>query len=145
MAQAAGSFRLRSVRQEFPTEWAKFQSQTPATNQRFELTLNLRPEHFPFWSKGRLQGLTRVDILTRSAAIPVPATLGPADKIDRNDVNAQQDTLPKDATLGNLLVGKLENIGLPPTPIFSNRKDFQFTLFLDDKDCNDLWFGMSWN
>ena len=30
--------RLFSVRREFPTEWAKFQSQTPAANQRFGLT-----------------------------------------------------------------------------------------------------------
>ena len=39
-AQAAGSVRLFSVRHEFPTEWAKFQSQTPAPDQRFELALN---------------------------------------------------------------------------------------------------------
>ena len=61
-AEAAGMVRLFSVRHEFPTEWAKFQSQTPGANQRYELTLNLRPEHYPFWSQGRLNKVTRVEI-----------------------------------------------------------------------------------
>lgn len=141
-AQAAGSVRLFSVRQEFPAEWDKFQSQTPAAGQRFELKLNLRSEHFPFWTKGRLNGVTRVDILVRSSAAPVPATIDMADKIDRNDGNAKKDSLTKDPSLGNLLVGKFENIGLPakePTG------EFKLKLFLDAKDFDDLWLGITWN
>src|SRR5262249_30051510 len=49
-AQALGLVRLFSVRTEFPTEWAVFQGQTPDAGQRFKLSVNLRPEHYPFWS-----------------------------------------------------------------------------------------------
>jgi hypothetical protein len=61
-AQAIGSVRLFSVRQEFPAEWAKFLSQTPAAGQRYELTLEFRREHYPFWGQSRLNGVTRVDM-----------------------------------------------------------------------------------
>src|SRR5204863_9511087 len=43
-AQATGSVRLFSVKHEFPTEWSRFRSQTPGTDQRFELALTLRIE-----------------------------------------------------------------------------------------------------
>ena len=61
-AEAVGMVRLFSVRHEFPSEWAKFQSQQPAANQRHKLTLVLRPEHYPFWSRGRLNKVTGVEI-----------------------------------------------------------------------------------
>jgi hypothetical protein len=70
-----GSARLFSVRQEFPTEWAQFQTQTPGANQRFELTLNLRPEHYPFWSQGHLKAVKSLDRLARSSKKPVPAEM----------------------------------------------------------------------
>src|SRR3712207_8581263 len=60
-------FPYTTLFRSFPTEWAKFQSQTPDTNQRFELRLNLRAEHYPFWSHGRLNSVKRVDLLARSA------------------------------------------------------------------------------
>ena len=65
-AEAVGMVRLFSVRHEFPSEWAKFQSQQPAANQRHKLTLVLRPEHYPFWSRGRLNKVTGVEIYARS-------------------------------------------------------------------------------
>jgi hypothetical protein len=135
-AQAAGSVRLFSIRQEFPTEWAKFLSQTPVANQQFELALSLRPEHYPFWSKGRLNSVTRVDILARSTTTPVPSTI---DIADSNDANAKKDTLAKDPSLGNLLVGKLESIALPAQPTG------ELKLFFDEKAFGDLWLGITWN
>ena len=51
-AQASGSVRLFSVRHEFPTEWARFQSQTPAANQRFELALKLHRRALPVLEPG---------------------------------------------------------------------------------------------
>ena len=53
-AQAAGSVRLFSVRHELPAEWANCQGQTPGANQRFELALDLREKHYPFWTSLRL-------------------------------------------------------------------------------------------
>ncbi|GAB6057246.1 Tc toxin subunit A-related protein [Desulfonatronum parangueonense] len=66
-AEAAGSVRLYSVRHEFPTEWAKFTTQTPSTDGRYELKLNLRPEHYPFWSQGRLGSVKRLSLFARVA------------------------------------------------------------------------------
>ena len=137
--ESGGSARLFSVRHEFPTEWAKFQSQTPAVNQRFELTLSLREEHYPFWSQGRLNSVTRVDILAGSLATPIPGSIDIADKADKNDATAKKDTLAKDASLGNLLVGKLTNIALPTEPVG------ELKLFFDSKAMADLWLGVTWS
>lgn len=138
-AQAIGSVRLFSVRHEFPSEWAKFQSQTPAANQRFELKINLRPEHYPFWSKDRLNGVTRVDILGQSTQKPVPGSVDVADKLDKNDATEKKDILSKDSALGNLLVGKLTNIGLPTKP------DGELKLFVDSNAFSDFWLAVTWN
>jgi Tc toxin complex TcA C-terminal TcB-binding domain len=127
-AQAAGSVRLFSIRHEFPTEWAKFQSAQlrdpthPDAPETAELTLNLREEHYPFWSRGRLQAMKvkRVDLLVHSSKHPLPATgLDVFDKADKNDPTANKDTLAKDTALGNLLVGNLSKIALPTptTPV----------------------------
>ena len=138
-AQAMGSVRLFSVRHEFPSEWAKFQSQAPAASQRFELKINLLPEHYPFWSKDRLNGVTRVDILGQSTQKPVPGSVEVADKLDKNDATAKTDILSKDSALGNLLVGKLTNIGLPTKP------DGELKLFVDSNAFSDFWLAVTWN
>lgn len=107
--QAAGSVRLFWLRHGFPTEWAKFQSETPGANQRFELALTLRDEHYPFWSQGRLTSVKRVDIL----ALSTGPSLEIFDKADQNDPTVKKDTFAKDGTFGNLLAGKLTNVALP--------------------------------
>lgn len=137
-AQAAGSVRLFSVRHEFPTEWAKFQGHTPGANQRFELALNLREEHYPFWSQGRLESVTRVDLLARSTKDPVPGSLDIFDRADQNDATGKKDTLAKDAALDNLLVGKLTNIGLPSSPVG------EVKFFFEEREISDLWVAVTW-
>jgi len=136
--QAAGSVRLFSIRHEFPTEWAKFQGQTPGANQRFELALNLREEHYPFWSQGRLNRVPRLDLLARSTRDPVAGSLDVFDKADKNDATGKKDTLAKDAALGNLLVGKLTKIGLPSSPVS------EVKFFLEDREIGDLWVAVTW-
>ena len=135
-AQAVGSVRMFSVRHEFPAEWARFQSRKAVPGQRFELTLDLQPEHYPFWSQGRLNQVQRVDILARSTETPVPASVDIADK---SDATAKTDSLDKDSSLGNLLVGKLTNIGLPDQP------DGELKLFFDVNAISDLWIVVTWN
>jgi hypothetical protein len=137
-AQAAGSTRLFSLRHEFPSEWARFQSQTAAPNQRFELALHLREEHYPYWSQGRLNSVTRVDIVAQSTATPVPASLDVADKADQNDATAQKDSLVKDSSMGNLLAGKLTQIALPAKPVG------EIKLFIDTKEVSDVWLAVTW-
>jgi hypothetical protein len=62
-ARSAGSTRLFSVRHEFPSEWAKFRGVKigDATKQA-ELTLEMREEHYPFWSKGILETAKRMEL-----------------------------------------------------------------------------------
>ena len=137
-AQAIGSIRLFSVRHEFPTAWANFQSQSPAANQRFELALNLRAEHYPFWSRGRLNSVARIDVLVKSTEDPVPGSIDVADKADTNDAAAKQDTLGKDASLGDLLVGSLTEMDLPDRP------DGELKFFFDTNAMADLWITVTW-
>jgi hypothetical protein len=134
-AQAAGSVRLFSVRHEFPTEWAKFQRQTPGTNQRFKLALDLRPEHYPFWSQEKLTRVKRVDIFASSEK----PTLDIYVKSDRND--GTKDSLEKAPSFGNLLVGKFDSIPLPVSPIGERAIE----IFFDDRDIKDIWIAITWS
>lgn len=137
-AEAAGSVRLFSVRHEFPTEWARLQGQTPGANRRSELTLNLRDEHYPFWSQKRLNSVKRVDIVARSSKVPVPARLDVFDKADKADMTVKA-ALGKDTAMGNLLIGNLTNTALPGRPVG------ELKLFFDDKAITDLWIAVKWS
>ncbi|HWP47868.1 MAG TPA: hypothetical protein VNM22_11955 [Candidatus Limnocylindrales bacterium] len=137
--QAAGSTRLFSVRHEFPTEWHRFKTQTPPAGQRQELALTLRPEHYPFWAQGRLNSVIRVDLLARSEQEPIPASIEVADKADTSDGTTKKDTLVKDASLGNLLVGRLTNITLPAKPIGALK------LYFVDAKLSDFWIAVTWS
>lgn len=141
-AEAMGSVRLFSLRYEFPTEWAKFQHQAPEAGNRFELAFLLRPEHYPFWSQGRLGSVQRLDILARSAKTPAPASIDIFDKAAQNEAGAKKDTLAKDAALGNLLIGKLSGgangIALPAKP------DGAIKWYFEDRDLTDLWLLVKW-
>ena len=143
-AQGAGSVRLFSLQHEFPNEWAKFQSQTPAANQRFELTLNLRDEHYPFWSHGRLNSVKRVDILALSSATPIPGRMDIFQSAGPDE--AKKGTLVKDATLGNLLVGQLTDLGLKqPDGELTQKPTGELTLFFENKAVRDLWIAVTWS
>ena len=135
-ARAVGAVRLFSVRHEFPGEWARLQAAPPA-GQRRALALTLRPEHFPFWSQGRLGAITRVDVVARSAEKPVPGSL---DVFDAQGGAARKSTLVKRTEWGGLLAGALtdEPDTIPlPTP------DGEWQLFFD-KPLAELWLAMRW-
>jgi hypothetical protein len=138
--EAAGSTRLFSVRHEFPAEWHRFKTQTPPQGQRHELALTLKPEHYPFWAQGRLKNasVTRVDLLVRYEQKP-PASIEVADKADTSDGTTKKDTLVKDASLGNLLVGKLDKIPLPEQPVGL------LTLYFNNNQLSDLWIAVTWS
>jgi hypothetical protein len=136
-AQAVGSACLFSVRHEFPTEWAKFQNQSPAADKRFELILNLRAEHYPFWSQGRLNSVARVDILAASTQDPVPGSMDVFESADKNN-DAKKGTLSKDVTFGNLLRGPLTT-GLPAKPVG------ELKLFFNANAMSDLWVVVTWS
>jgi hypothetical protein len=122
-AQTTGSVRLLSVRHEFPTEWAKFKSSTVVTPQ---VAIPLRSEHYPLWSKNRLNALRQVQLFAKSdTALTVTYT-------GQNPNVAQLA-----ARLGNLRGGKLaENDLPPPTGTLS--------LTLSTKAIDDLFILASW-
>lgn len=134
-AQAAGSVRLFSMRHEFPTEWSKFKSQSPGANQRFELSVTLRPEHYPHWSQGRLKSVKRVDVLARGAG----ASIDVFDKIDDQSGVVSADTLEKDPTFGDFLHGKFKKIASPGSPVG------ELKLFFENRDIGDLWIAITWS
>ncbi|HLG61746.1 MAG TPA: hypothetical protein VKY19_07420 [Ktedonosporobacter sp.] len=128
-AQAVGSVRLFSIRHEFPTEWARFKNvQLGGATGFAELSLTLRPEHYPFWSQGILNVLKEMDCFAQTASA--------VNINDKPDGTGNKDALSLDRTL-NLQVGKLANIPLP-TPLG------KFTLYLDNNAMNDLWLAVTW-
>jgi hypothetical protein len=124
------SLRMFNMRHEFPTEWAKFKRvKIEGGTKTSELTLNLREEHYPFWSKGRLKELKRVDLFARTDKNSVEI----ADKADGTGIKA---TLGKDTSMGNLCAGKLTD---PlPAPIG------EFTLYFINNSMEDLWMALTW-
>jgi Tc toxin complex TcA C-terminal TcB-binding domain len=129
-AQTNGSVRLFSIRHEFPTEWVKFKSNTitnPVTTA--ELSLNLRAEHYPFWSQNNLTAVKRIDCLAQSTKDVEVAS---------NAAGTENKTaLAKDASLGNLRTAKLPDAILP-SPIGP------FILHFSDNSMEDLWLAVSW-
>jgi len=132
-AQALGSVRLFSVRQEFPSEWAKLKSGGLANHPSpWPLTLVLREEHYPFWSRGNLEAIKRVDLYARTAKPSVDVTAQP-------DGSGPKDTLLPDVSLGNLRVGTLDLDHLA-----LKKPTGTLTLYLNDLTMTDLWLGVSW-
>jgi hypothetical protein len=75
-ARGVGSVRLFSMRARVSGRVGQVsESDGRLPISGFELKLNLRDEHYPFWSKGRLNKVKRVDILARSTATPVPGRM----------------------------------------------------------------------
>lgn len=133
-AQALGSVRLFSVRHEFPDEWARFRSATVNTGATPKvlapLALTLRPEHYPFWSRGRLQAVKRADLFARRAAAAAVDVFG-----DATGTGAK-DTLTRDPSL-RLHTAELHNV--PPAGPLG-----QFTLHFADNTVEDLWLAVTW-
>jgi hypothetical protein len=129
-AQAVGSVRLFSVRHEFPTEWANFKSQQVNANPQVfaKLTLDLKPEHYPFWSIGRLGTVNRADLFAETTTIGV--------KVSRQLDGTGQDTLVAVSSLGKLKGCKLTSPPATPTE--------KVTLYFTDNSMEDICLMVAW-
>lgn len=133
-AQAVGSVRLFSVRHEFPAEWARFKSiQIGGATSAAELSLDLRQEHYPFWSQGRLDAVQSVRLVARTFNdVEIANKLS-----DEPSGTRMTDALGLDPSLGTFRAGRLQNIPLP-TPTG------RFTLYFNDNAMDDLWLALAW-
>lgn len=140
-AQAAGSVRLFSLRHEFPTEWAKFKRfKIKDDTKTAELTLSFSEEHFPFWSKGWIEAVTRVDFFAKTDKKSVEIT-------EQSDGGGHKVTLSQDIALGNLITGKLPKELLTPLslePLNADRRSFKIILYFSDNSMEDLWLALTW-
>jgi Tc toxin complex TcA C-terminal TcB-binding domain len=72
-ATTAGSVRLLSVRHDFATQWAKFTSIDLGNGEVAPLTLTLREEHYPYWSRVLTENGQSTIAITREVMIAQPA------------------------------------------------------------------------
>jgi hypothetical protein len=137
-AQTVGSVRLFSIRHEFPGEWAKFRSVTiGGATATAGLSLNLLPQHYPFWAQAllgpasirQIQFLGEITDGTTSGQIYAnPAGTGASDSLVANPV------------YGNLLLGTLKNAIAPWPPPPTG----PLNLYFDHNLMKDLWMAITW-
>ena len=143
-AQTVGSVCLFSVRHEFPSQWAKFQSVTiAAATPTAELKLDLVPELYPFWSRGTVgkNPLKAVEFFAEMDPLDNTPSINVNAKADKSGAN---DTLVRTPMLGALLTGALANIVPLPAAITNSPAQPPLTLYFDNKSMNDLWIAITW-
>ena len=124
-----GSTRLFSIKEEFPSEWAKFVSES---GNEPKLKIQLKSEHYPFWATG--MGNRTV----KDAKLFAAFATDPAPDLTVQVGKSQTKTIfVKDLSLGNLLVAKLPP-NEPPSPI----ADVEFSF--DNKSMDNLWLQIRW-
>ncbi len=141
-AQTVGSVRLFSVRHEFPSAWAKFQSVTiGGTTPTALLSLTLVPEHYPFWAQG-IVGPGRLKAVEFFAGGSTAPTVNLYDKPDPATPGVKNDTLSQNPLLNNLLTGGLANI--PNPPALTDSKNPPLNVYFDNNSMEDLWMAITW-
>lgn len=123
-----GSVRLFSIRHEFPSEWAKFKSvEINGGTSRAELKIDLVPEHYPFWSKGRLEKIKGMEVFAN--------TEENVEIFPNAEGSGEGDSL--NASLGNLKTGSLNKVPLSDAigPL---------TLYFNNNSMTDLWLAVNW-
>jgi hypothetical protein len=130
IGKAAGSVRLFSMRHEFPSDWAKFKSvQIGSTTPLALLTITVRPEHYPFWSQGRIEAILGVSLYAVSTK--------DVHVSDKGDATGNVDTLTRDDSLGGLRSGALKNIPVPP-PMGA------WSFYFSENSMDDVWVAATW-
>jgi hypothetical protein len=136
-AHTVGSVCLFSLRHDFPSEWARFQSVTiSAATPTAEIAIALRAEHYPFWAQG-IVGSAPVK------AVQLFAEMAPGKTaVTVSDAGGNSDTLARNPLMGGLLAGKLAHIPLPAA--ITDATHPALTLRFDDNSMSDLWLAITW-
>jgi hypothetical protein len=137
-AHTIGSVCLFSMRHDFPSEWAKFQSVTiGGATPTAELSVTLRAEHYPFWAQGIVGSAPTksVQLFAEMQSAKTQVTITDAS-------GSHTDTLVRNPLLGTLLSGKLSKIPLPAAVTDATHPPL--TLRFDDNAMSDLWLAITW-
>lgn len=112
--------RLFSIRHEFPAEWIRFKEQASVANQRFELIIQPREEHYPFWLQGQLSQVSEMNIVAQDNKSFIDIFKVPeiSDDIEINKDN-------KISTLAANPVNELK-------------------LYFSENELEDIWIVLSW-
>ncbi|PSR17363.1 toxin [filamentous cyanobacterium CCP3] len=126
-SQAAGSVRLFSLRHEFPAAWTKFKSSS-------EFSLEIREEHFPYWSKGRLGSIKKRTFYVQSSTgvSPQPAASSEV-KLATHYQNGDADT--------SETFNAQTPISLPEPP---NKFTLELKHSFNSNSIDDLWLALTW-
>jgi hypothetical protein len=146
-AQTVGSVCLFSVRHEFPSQWAKFQSVTiSGSTPTAELQLTLVPELYPFWAQAVVGGKSPKPVSVKGvqffAEMPPGDTTVAVNMNDKPDKSGNNDALVKNPLLGNLLSGALNKIALPAA--ITDATHPPLMLYFDNNSMKDLWLAVTW-
>lgn len=128
MLHALPPKRLFNIRSEFPSAWAKFKNQQSSDTSPAELNIDLAPQHYPFWSQGKLNSVIKAEIYAK-------ATLASLVVAKKSDGSGTQDAITERE--GTLLKGELTN-NKPQFPTGA------LTLYLGDNSMEDLWLLIIW-
>ena len=140
--QTVGSVCLFSVRHDFPTQWAKFQSTTIGGGTlSAELQLTLVPELYPYWAQG-IVGPNPLKAVEFFAEMPPSSTTSLININDQVTMTGNNDTLTANPLLNNLLDGSLNKIALPAA--ITDATHPPLTLNFDNNSMEDLWMAITW-
>jgi serine/threonine protein kinase len=87
------------------------------------------PEHYPFWSQGRLEAVLSMQMFAEGA--------NDVQIFAQGDGTGSPDTLSQNPALGGLRAGKLTNFQ-PPGPTG------KWTLYFNNNAMNNLWLAVNW-
>lgn len=142
-AQAIGSVCLFSVRHDFPSQWAKFESTTiDGTTPTAELQLNLTPELYPFWAQG-IVGSAPLKAISFFAEMPPATSTAAVNIYDKADKTGNTDALTVNQAFGPLLAGSLTKISPLPAAV-TDAIHAPLTLYFDNNSMTDLWLAITW-
>lgn len=133
--EAAGTTRLFSIRHEFPEAWARFKALKFDGKQRYALELDITENHYPFWAKGRLDSVKKVEMFARSTEETVDV-FGAIDNAEPNYL------LQHTPTSGVFLFGELQDKKGGILPF--NSPISKTVLYFEHQKINDLLLGITW-
>lgn len=134
-ATAAGNVRLLSMRQDFPSEWARFKAfKLDAENLEAPLTITLRREHYPFWAiKVAHIELNELKLLAKPAVgSDSTISVSTASSADLSRIEH-----PLETRVGDLMMGALDE----PLPEALG----EMSLYLNSNSLDDIWMILAWS